>query len=178
MNMDDSVVAIVAAVARNGVIGNANTLPWHLPADLRHFRELTWGKPIVMGRKTAESLGKALPGRENIVISRQQDLQFSGMDVVGGLDEALAGRQGEIMIIGGAEIYRQAIPRASLMFLTLIDADIQGDTVFPEYVRGDWKETASDSHPADQTNPFPYQFLTLSRRQETDDQLAGFSGTD
>jgi len=164
MNDAKATIAIIAAVAHNGVIGNANGLPWHLPADMAHFRELTLGKAIVMGRKTAESLGKALPGRDNIVISRQQDLLLPGMNVVHDLDQALAGRQGEIMIIGGAEIYRQAIPRADLMYLTLIEGDFQGDTTFPEYARDDWEAIGADDHPADQRNPYPYRFLTLRRR--------------
>lgn len=169
MTVTTPVIAIIAAVARNGVIGNANALPWHLPADLRHFRELTLGKPIIMGRKTAESLGKALPGRENIVISRQPSLDFVDMVVVPGLDEALADRQGEMMVIGGAEVYRLAMPRAELIYLTLIDGDFAGDTMFPDYARDDWEEVGVDSHPADAKNPYPYRFLTLRRRRPSKD---------
>ena len=164
MSETSPIIAIIAAMARNGVIGNANTLPWSLPADLQHFRELTWGKPIIMGRKTAESLGKALPGRENIVISRQTDLTLPGMEIVHDLDEALAGHHGEVLVIGGAEIYRQAIPRAGIMYLTMLDAEFEGDTMFPAYVHDDWEQIDEACHPADQKNPYPYRFVTLCRR--------------
>lgn len=164
MSMDEPVVALIAAVARNGVIGNDNALPWRLPADMRQFRERTMGKTIVMGRKTAESLGKALPGRDNVVISRQKDFQLPGMKVVHSLDEALAGRRGEIMVIGGAEIYRQALVRAGLMYLTLIEADVEGDTTFPSYPQDEWEEIEAENHAADGENPYPYRFVTLRRR--------------
>ncbi|MBI1194273.1 MAG: hypothetical protein GC138_00300 [Gammaproteobacteria bacterium] len=159
------VVALIAAVARNGVIGDANALPWHLPADMRHFRERTMGKTIIMGRKTAESLGKALPGRDNVVVTRQRDFQLPGMSVVHSLDDALNGRSGEVMIIGGAEIYRQALAKADLMYLTLIEADIHGDTTFPPYAQDQWEEVETESHAADQKNPYPYRFVTLQKRR-------------
>ncbi len=159
-------ISLVVAMARNGVIGDANGLPWHLPADLRHFRRTTMGHPVIMGRRTAESIGRALPGRENLVVSHHpESLAIPGMQAFPGLDEALAQcPDGEIMVIGGASLYAQALPRASRIHLTVIDADIPGDTRFPDFDEGRWRLVARERHPADAVNPYPYTFKRLERR--------------
>ena len=158
-------VSLVVAMARNGVIGDANGLPWHLPADLRHFRRTTMGHPIVMGRRTAESIGRALPGRDNLVVTHHPEtLSITGMRAFPGLDEALAGcPAGEVMVIGGASLYAQALPLASRIHLTEIDAEIPGDTRFPDFDADRWRIEASEYHPADAENPYACTFKVLSR---------------
>ena len=160
------IITIVAAIARNGVIGQDNQLPWHLPADLRHFRQLTLGKPVIMGRKTFESIGKPLPGRDNIVISRQKDYEVLGARVVPSIADALneTGSAAEAMVIGGAMIYELVLPLCQRMQLTLVDADIPGDSRFPAYDAREWDEVARDHHPADAENDYDYSFITLKRR--------------
>src|SRR5258708_1337415 len=157
---------LVVAVAENDVIGRGNQLPWHLPPDLRHFKALTLGKPVLMGRKTYESIGKALPGRTNIVLSRSAE--FSPIDcvVVKSLDDAriAAGAQPALMVIGGAEIYRQCLPLASRIHLTLIHAQIEnGDTVFEGWRGGEWSASSQERHEADDRNAYAYSFITLER---------------
>ena len=158
-------ISLVVAMARNGVIGDANGLPWHLPADLRHFRRTTMGHPIVMGRRTAESIGRALPGRDNLVVTHHPEtLEITGMRAFPGLDEALAGcPDGEVMVIGGASLYAQALPLASRIHLTEIDAEIPGDTRFPDFDADHWRIDASERHAADAENPYAYTFKVLSR---------------
>ncbi|KAA0695128.1 dihydrofolate reductase [Halopseudomonas laoshanensis] len=139
-------IALIAAMGRNHVIGRDNQLPWHLPEDLKYFRSMTWGKPIVMGRKTFDSLGRPLPGRTNIVITRQSGLQLPGASVQGSVDAALeqAGRQAlldgvdEIMVIGGENLYRQMLDRADRLYLTLVDAEPEGDAWFPAVDGAQW----------------------------------------
>jgi len=142
-------IALIAAVANNGVIGNNNALPWHLPEDLKAFKRITLGKPVIMGRKTFESIGKPLPGRVNIVLSRQPGWQPEGVQVVATLEEAIAvARQvadpacGEIMVIGGEQIYRQALPLADRLYLTLVALDVAGDSHFPALDESRWEEVS------------------------------------
>jgi dihydrofolate reductase len=136
-------IAIIAAMAKNRVIGIDNTLPWRLPEDLRHFKALTTGHHILMGRKTWESLGRPLPGRTSVVISRSRDLQLPGCIVVHSIEEAIAACAGddEIFFIGGAELYRQALQHADRIYLTEIQADFAGDAWFPEFNPSHWQET-------------------------------------
>jgi dihydrofolate reductase len=159
---------LVLAVAENDVIGRGNQLPWHLPADLRHFKSLTFGKPVLMGRKTYESIGKALPGRKNIVLSRSPGFSPGDCVVVKTLDEArmAAGSARALMVIGGAEIYRQCLPFARRIHLTLVHTRIEnGDTVFAGWRGAEWRESSRERHEADDKNAFAYSFITLERPQ-------------
>lgn len=145
-------VSIIAAVAENGVIGRDGGLPWRLPEDMKRFKALTMGKPIIMGRKTFESIGKALPGRPNIVITRARTFAAEGIHAAHGFKEALntasalAGEEGEIMVIGGAEIYKQALAFASRLYLTEVHQAAEGDVRFPEFERRRWRETSREKH--------------------------------
>lgn len=154
---------MIAAMDRKRVIGRDNAMPWHLPEDLKHFKRLTLGHPIVMGRKTFESIGRPLPGRENIVITRNASLALAGVRVVTSLDEALGLTRGKTaFVIGGAEIYRLALPFADCLHLTEIDIDVGGDTFFPEFDPAEWEQTAREESPAGAA-PF-YAFVTYLRR--------------
>jgi dihydrofolate reductase len=162
-------IVLVVAVAANGVIGKDGAMPWHLPADLRHFKRLTTGKPVLMGRKTFQSIGKPLPGRHNIVLTRDTAWAADGVTVVPNLAEAIAAagldpraRAGEIMVIGGAEIYKQALPIATRVELTRIHIQPEGDTFFPALDPALWHETACDPYPADGDAP-AHDFLTYVR---------------
>lgn len=152
-------------MSENRVIGINNKLPWHLPADLRHFRRLTTGHPVIMGRRNYESIGKPLPNRTNIVVTRNPDYRAAGCLVTHSLDDAMnsAGNDSEIFIIGGAEIYRQAFDRANRIYLTLIHARIEGDTYFPEFEGPPWREISRERHERDENNPYPFSFLTYER---------------
>jgi dihydrofolate reductase len=159
-------IAMIAAMANNRVIGKDNQMPWHLPADLKHFKKVTLGKPVIMGRKTYQSIGKALPGRRNIVISRQSGALSTDADWVQSIEQALAlvQHEAEVMIIGGAEIYRQVLPMADTLYITDIDLNVEGDAFFPDYqAAGTWHESASELHQADPQNPHSYHFRTLNR---------------
>jgi dihydrofolate reductase len=159
-------VELVLAVAENDVIGRGNRLPWHLPADLRHFKALTLGKPVLMGRKTYESIGKALPGRTNIVLSRSPEFSPGDCVVVKTLDGAriAAGAQSALMVIGGAEVYRQCLPLASRIHLTLVHARIDdGDTIFAGWRGAEWDASSRERHEADGKNAYAYSFITLER---------------
>ncbi len=160
-------IAIVVAMAANRVIGRDNRLPWYLPADLKHFKQLTLGKPVVMGRKTYASIGRPLPERINIVVTRDRDYQAPGCVVVHSLEEALAaaGEAAEVMVIGGAEFYRQVLPLADTLYLTRVHAEFEGDTVFPVFDEADWEEVARTDCEPDEKNPWAYSFLQLERRQ-------------
>ena len=164
--MSAPVLSIVAAVARNGVIGRDNALPWRLPADLKHFKAITMGKPVIMGRKTWESIGRPLPGRRNIVVTRNPSFAAPGAELAGSLDAALALVDGcdEVCVIGGAQLYREALSRADKMYLTFVEADVHGDARFPDLSGGGWVEVSSESHPADAANPHPYRFALFERR--------------
>lgn len=158
-------LALIAAVARNGVIGRDNAMPWHLPADLAHFKRTTLGRPVIMGRKTFESIGKPLPGRRNIVVTRNPAWQAPGTESAASLADALARCDGEdIFVIGGATLYREALPLAARIHLTEIDADIAGDTHFPALSGGDWREISRAHHPKDERNPYDLSFIVLERR--------------
>jgi len=142
-----ALTALVAALARNRVIGVGNRLPWRLPEDLARFKRLTMGAPVIMGRKTRESIGRPLPGRRNIVVTRERAATWEGCVVAHSLDEALALADDapEAFVIGGAELYAQALPRAAPLYLTLIDADYAGDAWFPEFDAAAWREVARES---------------------------------
>ncbi len=159
-------ISLVAALARNRVIGIDNRLPWKLPADLRHFRNITMGKPILMGRKTFQSIGKPLPGRANIIVTRDPGFQAPGARVVNSISQGIRAAQGheELMVIGGASIYEIALPLAKRMYLTFIHQDFPGDTKFVNYDERDWVETAREDHPADEDNPCAYSFVILERK--------------
>jgi len=160
-------VSLIAALAENRVIGRDNQLPWRISADLKHFKALTMGKPIVMGRKTWESIGRPLPGRKNIVVTRDTAYQAEGCQVVHSIEHALdaAGEADEVMIIGGAGLYRQTLGRADRLYLTQVKAEVEGDTWFPEIDPQQWHEVACESHPADENNEHDYDFVILERNQ-------------
>ena len=159
------IVSIIVAMDRNRVIGADGKLPWRLPADLKHFRALTMGKPIVMGRKTHESIGRLLPGRENIVLTRDPDYRPEGCTVLHDLDELYShcAAADEVMIMGGADLYRQMLDRARRIYLTEVDAEFPGDTFFPDFDPGAWRETARQELAPDADNPHPCSFVTLER---------------
>jgi len=155
-------VALVVAMAHNQVIGRGNGLPWvRLPEDLKHFKAVTLGKPVLMGRKTYESIGKPLPGRTNFVLTRDRSWQADGVIAVHCVDAAMTGEA--LSGIGGAEVYRLLLPLASRIYLTRIDADLAGDTVFPPLDHSQWVETARRDFAADERNPYNMTFVTLDR---------------
>ena len=156
-------ISIIVAVGKNNVIGSDGKLPWHMPADLKRFKELTTGKPVIMGRKTYESIGKPLPNRTNIILTRSADYEAGGCIVVNSLDEALEATEGEkeAMIIGGASIYAQFLPKARRIYMTQIDALIEGDVYFPA-VSG-WREVNIEHHKKDDKNPHDYTFVIFER---------------
>ena len=162
-------VALIVAVSQNNVIGRDNQLPWHLPEDLQYFKSITMGKPILMGRKTYDSIGRPLPGRTNIVITRDPNWTAEGVEVVNSLEAAMtagaeacnAAESDEIMVIGGAQIYRDCLPMADKLYLTKVDADIQGDAFFPDIDSNQWQKT-SEKTPA-VVDKHPYRFLILER---------------
>jgi dihydrofolate reductase len=158
-------ICLVAAMAENRVIGRDHALPWHLPADLRHFRRLTLGKPVIMGRSTHEAIGRPLPERFNIVLSRDPAYSSPGCTVVQDPEGALAaaGPAPEVMVIGGAYVYRAFLPRADRIYLTLVHGRFAGDTWFPPLESGVWAERDREDHPPDEANPYPYSFITLER---------------
>jgi dihydrofolate reductase len=158
-------IVLVAAMARHRAIGKDGAMPWHLPADLKHFKAVTLGHPVVMGRRTYESIGRPLPGRLNIVISRQRPELPDGVVLAGGLDEALSACQGHerIMVIGGGEIYAQALAVATHMELTFIDAEVEADTLFPAWSPQHWNLEAMTVRAADDANPVQLSFCTFRR---------------
>jgi dihydrofolate reductase len=158
-------LTIIVAVADNGVIGSGNQLPWRLPDDLKRFKALSLGKPIVMGRKTYDSIGRPLPGRLNIIVSRRGDLQIPGCTIVSSVTEAIAaaGDVDEIVIVGGADIYRQLLPRVQTIHLTRVHANVDGDVYFPELGPGEWRERTSEYHPADERHAHAFTFSELER---------------
>lgn len=159
-------INLVVARAHNGVIGRQGTLPWHLPADLKRFREITTGHPIVMGRLTHQSIGRVLPGRRNLVVTSHPDAVAPGATAVPSLEAALvaAGRVSDVMIIGGVALYEATLPRADRIYLTEVHADIEGDVTFPPLAPAQWREVAREDHPADTHNPLSYSFVILDRR--------------
>lgn len=161
-------ISMIAAMAHDRVIGKDNQMPWHLPADLAHFKRVTLGKPVLMGRKTFESIGRPLPGRRNLVISRNPDYQAECIEVVSSVEAALALLAGssveELMVIGGGHLYAEMLPSADCLYLTRIDLVVEGDTRFPAFDDGHWQRIECESHPADEKNPHPYSFETWQRR--------------
>jgi len=165
------VLALVWAMGRNRVIGAGNALPWRLPADLAHFKALTTGHPVVMGRKTYESLGRPLPNRTNIVMSRDPSFRPAGCNVVDSVDAALAmaSRHADpsnplVFVMGGADLYRQALPLADRLYPTLVDCEVDGDAWFPDFDWGAWTVTEQRRHAADDRNAYACTFLTLERK--------------
>ncbi len=158
-------ISIIAALAENRVIGVDNTLPWRLPNDLKHFRRLTTGHAIVMGRKNYESIGKPLPERTNIVVTRNRDYRATGCLIAHSVEEALrmAGDDPEIFVIGGADIFRETLPRAGRLYLTEVHAAVPGDVYFPEYDTRAWREIGRERHEPDERHAHAYSFVVLER---------------
>ncbi len=164
-------LSLLAALDREFAIGKDNSLPWHLPADLKRFKALTLGKPLLMGRKTAESLGRALPGRRNLVLTRSGRVPFEGMQAVASLDEALrwAGEDpaGEMCVIGGGEIFAMALPSAARMHLTRVDTVVAGaDAFFPRFDPAQWQVVAREVHAADAKHAFAFEFVDYERADQ------------
>ncbi len=155
-------ISLIAAMDENRLIGAHNSLPWRLPADMQWFRRQTMGKVILMGRNTFASIGKPLPGRQNIVLSRNHELCLEGCSIIHSLDD-LREIAGEVMIIGGAEVYELALPLADRLYLTTIAASFDGDAWFPEYSEHEWREVFREAHPADEANAWDYTFRILER---------------
>lgn len=162
-----TILSMIVAHANKYIIGKDNDMPWHLPADLAYFKKTTLGKPIIMGRKTYESIGRPLPGRQNIVISRDVNYQAVGVDCATSVEQALilAGDVEEVMVIGGGAIYRHCLPFAHRLYITHIKANIEGDTEFPEYdTDNDWQLTQSTQFSADEKNNFDLDFCIYQRK--------------
>ena len=166
MSPAQPLVSLIVAMAQNGVIGRDNTMPWRLPQDMKRFRAFTLGKPILMGRKTFESIGSPLPGRVNLVLTRDRAWYAHGVIVVHSVDEALtqAEASAELVAIGGAEIYRQVLPFARRIYLTHVHADVPGDIYFPDFDSTQWADVECSMHPADDEHAYPLTFVTLERR--------------
>ncbi|PJJ97134.1 diacylglycerol kinase [Lysobacteraceae bacterium NML03-0222] len=165
MNRSTPSLTLIAALNHDYVIGRDNQLPWRLPADLQRFKRLTLGKPVLMGRKTAQSLGRALPGRRNWVLTRSGQVPFAGMQALASLDEAwaLAADTPELMVIGGGEIYRLTLPMATRLYLTWVDMPVaDADAFFPQFDRALWRKTHSESFPAADGKP-AYRFVDYQR---------------
>jgi len=165
--MSQPIISLIAAVDRNLAIGRDNAMPWHLPDDFKYFKQQTLGKPIVMGRKTFESIGsRPLPGRPNYVLSRQSGLQLPGVEVFSEVEALLQALQAveEIMIIGGEQIYRQFLPLAHRLYLTEVDAEIEADAYFPAWDKAQWQETHRQPHPKDDKHVFDFDFVQYQRK--------------
>ena len=162
------VISFIVAASENNVIGKDNKLPWCLPTDMRYFKNVTWGMPVIMGRKSFESLGKALKGRTNIVVSRNKDWKAPDVQVVQTIDHAITRATQtdakEIFIIGGAEIFRSALPSADRIYLTLVHGNFDGDAFFPEMDRGEWKLKSNRDCEADEKNPYALSFQVWERK--------------
>ena len=159
-------ISLIVAVGRQDEIGKAGKMPWHLPADLKHFKRNTLGKPVLMGRKTLEAIGRPLPERLNLVLTRDAGFRAAGCETVTSLEAAIRTAAGtpELMVIGGGEIYRLAWDRADRIYLTRIQADVEGaDTFFPQLEPDQWREVSREEHRADEKNPFDYAFLVFDR---------------
>jgi dihydrofolate reductase len=158
-------IAIIVATDNNRLIGKDNDLPWKLSADLKYFKQVTMGKPLIMGRKTHESIGRPLPGRKNIIITRDQTFNADGCVVVNSIEAALAecSDAEEVMVMGGASLYEQFLPKADKLYLTKVDAELTGDTWFPEWQLIQWTELQREDHQADEKNEFDYSFIVYER---------------
>ncbi len=161
-------ISLIVAVARNRAIGQGGRLPWHLPDDLRHFRSKTLGKTVLMGRRTFESIGKALPGRRNVVVTRDATFEAPGATVVYTLEAALEAAHDaqEIMVIGGASLYADLLPRAERIYMTSVHADVEGDAFFPELDPDEWVEAGREHHAADERHAHAFTFIELFRHME------------
>ncbi len=159
------IISLIAALDKNRLIGSDNSMPWHLPADFKHFKSVTMGKPIIMGRKTFESIGRPLPGRLNVVISRS-GFSADGVTSVSSIDAALSAVKNadEVMIVGGANIYEQMMDKADRMYLTHVDANCEGDAWFPEFNLADWKIVSEKMISADEKNNFNFSIITYQRK--------------
>jgi dihydrofolate reductase len=157
-------VSIVVAISENHAIGKDNKLLWHLSADLKHFKEITTGHTVIMGRKTYKSVGRPLPKRRNIIITRQP-IAIEGCEVVNSIEAALSlcADEDEVFIVGGAEIYRQSMHLTDRIYLTIVHKEFEGDSFFPEIKKEEWKELSREYHQPDEKNPIPYSFITLER---------------
>jgi dihydrofolate reductase len=166
MSACQPLVSLIVAMAQNGVIGRDNSLPWRLPRDLKRFRSATLGKPVLMGRKTFESIGRPLPERVNLVLTRDRSWLAPGVIAVHTVDEALtqAGMSTELVAIGGAEIYRLVLPFARRIYLTHVHADVEGDIFFPDFDSTQWADVECSMHPPDDDHAYPITFVTLERR--------------
>ena len=166
MSGGQPLISLIVAMAQNGVIGRDNSLPWRLPDDLKRFRSFTLGKPILMGRKTFESIGRPLPGRINLVLTRDRSWLAEGVIAVHSVEEALtqAGSSDELIAIGGAEIYRLVLPFARRIYLTHVHADVPGNITFPEFDSTQWADVEYSSQPADESHAYALTFVTLERR--------------
>ncbi len=164
-----SEIVLVAAVAENGVIGRDGALPWHLPADLAHFKRVTWGHPILMGRRTFAVIGRALPGRRNIVLTSNPNFAAPGVETAASLKQALslAGDVPQIMVIGGAELYRAALPLARRIYLTRVHARIEGDAFFPDFAAAQWRRIECKIRPTDKAHPYALSFIELERVEDS-----------
>ena len=158
-------LSLIVAMAKNRVIGSNNQMPWHLPADFAYFKKVTLGHPVIMGRKTFESIGRPLPGRRNIVVSRNPAFRAQGVDVMTSLDAAIKACQNtEAFVIGGATLYAEALPHADQLFITEVDASPNGDTLFPSLDKNLWREITRERRKADENNIHAMQFVVLERK--------------
>ncbi|MCX6807105.1 MAG: dihydrofolate reductase [Candidatus Berkelbacteria bacterium] len=160
-------ISIIVAISENYVIGDKNQLLWHLPTDMKHFKEITTGKTVVMGRKTFESIGKPLPNRQNVIITQDKEYSAKGCNVTHSIEETLnfLKDKDEIFIIGGALLYAQMLPKADKLYLTIVHKDFDGDAHFPEIDFSQWEETNHEDHQPDEKNPYPYSFITSERKR-------------
>ncbi|MFA7555972.1 MAG: type 3 dihydrofolate reductase [Spongiibacteraceae bacterium] len=169
----DVAIAMIVAMAENRVIGRNNQLPWYLPNDLKYFKATTMGKPVVMGRKTFESIGRPLPGRSNIVVTNNPGFIATGVEVVHSVEEAinlarsiaLVDGVDEVMVIGGAQLYKEMLPKTSRLYFTQVHAEIEGDALFPELDNRQWREVSRENFQAVKPNPFDYSFVVFDRIQ-------------
>ena len=158
-------LAIIVATDEQRLIGKENNLPWKLSADLQYFRRITMGKPLIMGRNTHESIGRALPGRQNIVLTSDVTYQAKGCDIAHSVDEALAccEYEDEVMVMGGSSLYSQFLPQADKLYLTLVHTTLTGDTWFPKWDKLEWKQISCETHQADDKNDYDYSFFVYER---------------
>ena len=160
------ILSLIAAMDNNRLIGRDNALPWHLPADLAHFKNITMAKPILMGRKTYDSIGRPLPGRTNIVVTRSSDLQVEGVTVVNSIEEAISvvPDAEELMIIGGSSIYELVLPKAHRMYLSFVEGEFEGDAWFPEFDESEWEITDTQALALDKKNVHACRFVTYEKK--------------
>lgn len=158
-------IALIVATDQQGLIGKDNNLPWHLSADLQYFKKVTMGKPLIMGRNTHESIGRALPGRQNIIVTKNRSYKAEGCTVVHSTEAALSLVKDaqEAMVMGGASLYTQLLPQADKLYLTLVHADLEGDTWFPQWYSEQWQQISREDYPADDKNEYPYSFIVYQK---------------